>query len=418
MKKNKWYWSLIIVSLFMLICMTAGCITISDKKPDARKKLAVMSAPVINSFTVDRDTITQGEQAKLSWDVSGTTTVTISPVVGPMEPVSTALVTPETTITYTLSATNEAGTSTATVQVNVTPVVVDKPDLVITDVWIEVKSIFYKIKNEGSEPSKGSRSFLYVNDIVEDNDYVPALAPGEERTESFGRFVWIYGFASQTSAMTITEKPPQFTVKVCADSEHAIVEHDEGNNCTELVWGQEAIYSFIDNAHFAEWTSGSGKLRYPSPAGSLSGTALIAKTMNTEDGKSHSSVLATYPQQVSKGWIQGRFANFYMDPKSRTLRSKDILIPAKAKFTAEVGFRKGATATAGVRFILGVADESGSVVYFPEIFATYDEQFDLYEVDLSELAGEKRTFILRVEAEDSGEQNWAVWLDPRIIQER
>ena len=140
MKKNKWYWSLIVISLVMLISLTAGCVTISDKKPDTPKKKSVLSPPVINSFVVDRDTITQGEQAKLSWDVSGTTTVTISPVVGPMEPVSTVLVTPETTITYTLSATNEAGTSTATVQVNVTPVVVSKPALVITEVWIEVKS--------------------------------------------------------------------------------------------------------------------------------------------------------------------------------------------------------------------------------------------------------------------------------------
>jgi hypothetical protein len=33
------------------------------------------------------------------------------------------------------------------------------------------------------------------------------------------------------------------------------------------------------------------------------------------------------------------------------------------------------------------------------------------------MAGEKVYFILRVEAKDSSEQDWLVWVDPKIVQE-
>ena len=95
-----------------------------------------------------------------------------------------------------------------------------------------------------------------------------------------------------------------------------------------------------------------------------------------------------------------------------------MVIPEKAKFTALVGFKKDAAATARVKFSFSVVDESGTAQAFPGIDATHDGKLDLYEVDLSELAGQKRTFTIRVEAGDPAEQNWAVWVDPRLIQER
>ena len=75
--------------------------------------------PVINSFTADPTSILPGESSTLSWSVSGATAVTIDPDIGSVALSGTCTVSPTTTTTYTLEASNEAGSSTATVQVTV-----------------------------------------------------------------------------------------------------------------------------------------------------------------------------------------------------------------------------------------------------------------------------------------------------------
>ena len=77
---------------------------------------------VINSFTADPEIIAVGEISALSWDISGATTVTIDQEVESVDldpSAGTFTVSPTMTTTYTLVATNEAGSSTATVQVKV-----------------------------------------------------------------------------------------------------------------------------------------------------------------------------------------------------------------------------------------------------------------------------------------------------------
>jgi len=74
--------------------------------------------PVINSFTADPPSITAGDSSELSWSVSGATEVTIDPLTGPFGLAEgTRTVSPTTTTTYTLEASNEAGTITATFEV-------------------------------------------------------------------------------------------------------------------------------------------------------------------------------------------------------------------------------------------------------------------------------------------------------------
>ena len=58
------------------------------------------------------------------------------------------------------------------------------------------------------------------------------------------------------------------------------------------------------------------------------------------------------------------------------------------------------------------------IKFFPEVLAKYDEKLDLYEVDLSEYAGKKVSFILRVEDVEGNlyQQNNAVWINPLVTQ--
>jgi len=137
MKKNRRYWALITVSLVVLASSASGCIVIPQETPqESTTSPALLNdsdgtggsptpyPPVINSFIVSPETVGPGESVILSWDISGATTVTIHPAIGSagssgvehgIEQVS-----PTTTTTYTLTATNEAGNTTSSVMVTVT----------------------------------------------------------------------------------------------------------------------------------------------------------------------------------------------------------------------------------------------------------------------------------------------------------
>ncbi len=77
-----------------------------------------VSAPVIASFTATPSTITTGASSTLAWSVSGATSLSINQGVGTVAGSSTT-VSPTSTTTYTLTATNSGGSATATAMVTV-----------------------------------------------------------------------------------------------------------------------------------------------------------------------------------------------------------------------------------------------------------------------------------------------------------
>ena len=79
------------------------------------------SKPAISSFSANPGTITAGQPATLSWNVTGATSVSISPALGTVSSSGSQTVTPTQTTTYTITATNDAGPSTTTAKVTVNP---------------------------------------------------------------------------------------------------------------------------------------------------------------------------------------------------------------------------------------------------------------------------------------------------------
>jgi len=77
------------------------------------------TAPIINSFLANPLTITAGESSNLSWSVTDATTVTIDNGIGSVALSGATPVTPVTTTTYTLTATNSTGSVTASVTITV-----------------------------------------------------------------------------------------------------------------------------------------------------------------------------------------------------------------------------------------------------------------------------------------------------------
>ena len=80
--------------------------------------LPIGPAPTISSFTVDNPTIAAGGSATLSWAGNNASYYVVTPQVGAVRGTSIT-VSPTTTTTYTIYATNQFGQQTATVTVNV-----------------------------------------------------------------------------------------------------------------------------------------------------------------------------------------------------------------------------------------------------------------------------------------------------------
>jgi hypothetical protein len=88
-----------------------------------------VTRPVVNSFASNPGKIAPGGSSTLIWDVSGAATVIIDPQVGNVALNGNRVVLPKQTTTYTLTATNEAGTATATAQVTVTSIPINTIEL-------------------------------------------------------------------------------------------------------------------------------------------------------------------------------------------------------------------------------------------------------------------------------------------------
>lgn len=82
---------------------------------------APIVVPVISSFTATPATITAGDSTLLTWSVSGATSITID---GAVVTGTTKMYTPNATKTYTLVATNSAGSVSMTRTVTVNPAVI------------------------------------------------------------------------------------------------------------------------------------------------------------------------------------------------------------------------------------------------------------------------------------------------------
>jgi hypothetical protein len=397
MMKYKLQLALIAIALAALIGSAAGCVTVIREEP---APAAEETPPIINSFTTTPADISTGERTTLSWDVSGATGITIEPDIGNVGSSGTLMLTPPDTTTYTLTATNQAGSVACSATVTVTPVYVGKADLVITDLWLTGSAVNYKIANRGDADAKASQSYFYIDDLKQSSDWVDSLAAGEEITTSFANFNWnLSGVAGAP-----VQQLAQFNVKACADAGNDIEESIEDNNCLAKIWGQTFTYNFTENAHMAEWRSGAGDLKWPVVSGDK-GSVSAAGDM-----------LIMCPQKVSNGWIQGRFADYYTPNLGAPMSSRKIEIPQSARFTAKVGLT-GDTPTDAVKVAFGYLDATGSVVLFPKMDIQSGEASRAYEVDLSDMAGENTEFILWVEAVGGPIEGCVKWSEPKIVQE-
>ncbi len=117
--------------------------------------------------------------------------------------------------------------------------------------------------------------------------------------------------------------------------------------------------------------------------------------------------LRTHPKWVAEGSIKG------WHPW--------VKIPKNAVFEAQVGFVNGAAATDGVTFVVYEHhNENGRETWsrIAELRKGYTGSLQTILGDLSRFAGQEVGIELRVDAGPSSGQDWAVWVNPIIRENR
>jgi hypothetical protein len=402
----------------VLVIPSVSCVKIvSDDgsgKTSNSKTATSSKKPEIVFFKAEPNTVKPGEQAMLSWQVLNVDKAEISPAVGKVDSNNVALVQPNATTKYVLTAANAAGSVQQELTVTMANVTVQKPDLVLTDLFIQTTTVYMEVKNIGNENAPGSRAAFYINGLQVTNTYVEALRAGESRKVAFDNYNWTYKIPEETPGMEIGAL--QYTLKACLDVENVVAEANENNNCRSFIYGKQFLYSFYTFAHMALWVSNFGTLTWPMAPGSPNGSAFKQVAMTMEDNLTWGPAVAAYPKPQSDGWIQGRFGDFYVDSMLQS-RVRHFKMPSRVHFKAAVGFTSDAPANSKAKFSFIAVDDAATTYVLAEKVCTKDGKLEMFDVDLSDTEGKLRSFVLRVESQDPGGAQGAVWIDPRLEQQ-
>jgi hypothetical protein len=162
------------------------------------------------------------------------------------------------------------------------------------------------------------------------------------------------------------------------------------------------IYNFVDNYCSAQWASGAGVLPCPGTTSDSNGFVVKQTNPKLETGADENeAALFTHPQWVDNSFISGRFPSYN--------------IKAGDRFRGVIGCLYSASAC-NVQFLLNYVADGGPEQTFASWNQTYDGDVSKLDIDLSSLAGKSVIFILRVNSNGSSNQDWAFWLQPRLVR--
>ncbi len=197
--------------------------------------------------------------------------------------------------------------------------------------------------------------------------------------------------------------PTMTTVyRLVAHNDRGDVEATVTINVTSVISTPQVVFDFVQKGPDASWENGSGvALPWNGTPNDPRGFVVLQENITLEDDSRPAQALETHPEWIMDGNISGSY-------------DVDFEIKSGDRFVAEVGFLKGAASSNGVTF---------QFCYFTfiegdclaEVTKTYNQTIVPFEVDLSSLNGYNAGwFQLRVLANGNANQDWAVWVNPRI----
>ncbi|MCP4139192.1 MAG: hypothetical protein GY755_02685, partial [Chloroflexi bacterium] len=159
-------------------------------------------------------------------------------------------------------------------------------------------------------------------------------------------------------------------------------------------------YDFVKRACEAKWTNSAGALPCPGLDNDNNGFVLSEGTFVLEgDNLTDLSSLLLAPQATQDGYIQGIYP-------ALTIQNGD-------HFKTTVACEEGAI-TCFVLLRLDYQDANGQIHEFWGFGEQYDGQYFDVDLDLSSLAGERISFVLRVLSLGSSLGDRVLWVAPRI----
>ncbi|MEW6568512.1 MAG: NBR1-Ig-like domain-containing protein, partial [Chloroflexota bacterium] len=172
----------------------------------------------------------------------------------------------------------------------------------------------------------------------------------------------------------------------------------------DVVSGITEVYNFVDHYCEAEWRSAAGVLPCPGTDSDSNGFVIVLDAPKFENDRTEDEpALFTHPQWVDDGVITGRYPA--------------ITVQAGDRFRAFIGCRwKSGGSLCNVRFQLNYRLDGGPLQNLGQWTETYDGDWTELNIDLSALAGHSVQFALAVAANGSSSQDWALWLNPRIVR--
>lgn len=164
--------------------------------------------------------------------------------------------------------------------------------------------------------------------------------------------------------------------------------------------GPALKYDFVANYCSAEWISGAGILSCPGGTGDPEGFVVKLDNPKLENGVfAGVPGLETHPEWVDNGVITGKFPA--------------INVKSGYRFKTEIGCLNGGT-NCDVKFQFNYRADGGALQTLGSWTESYDGAIQSLNIDLSSLAGSSVEFVLAVQANGPSDQDWAVWINPRI----
>jgi hypothetical protein len=160
-------------------------------------------------------------------------------------------------------------------------------------------------------------------------------------------------------------------------------------------------YDFALNLCNASWQNNDGNLPCPGTSGDPRGYALLLNNPVMESGKTENEPgLLTVPKNASNGFIRGTYPAIQIQYGDRF---RALINCQYQAYSCDVFFKLNYQ-IGGANYTLGQWHE------------VYDGLYYAVDMDLSSLAGQNVIFKLMVNANGSGYQDQALWIDPQIVR--
>jgi len=303
-------------------------------------------------------------------------------------------------------------------------------------VWMDPRVI-----HDTSQPDQTYNQARFVEDVtIEDRTL---MDPGEEftkiwRLENVGESTWttdyqiVFSSGYQMDAPSAVNLPeivaPGETVDISLDmvapissgvfTGYWMLMDDENNGFgvgeendapfwvrIQVTEEEEyVLYNFAKNTFDAGWESSvDPNITCPSEENFDQGFVQPINMPKLEDGKTYDEPsILTYPDQGKSSYMVGRYPGFVVEEGDH--------------FKATIGCQYGAE-DCNVRYTLRIIRTGEGYDRLGMWHEVYEGLFYPIDVDLSDFAGQEVEIVLSVIAVDDTGDNFALWLNPRVIRE-